>query len=116
MNVSCAAITKLYNRSKNFLLLSYVLLKVVRLRKSLQLKTGKMFNQIYHMPKFLQRLRRSYKHHLSNMNFPDCHNIRDLIIDTFCKMRVYRAIKNMNEDIEKKAPSTNRKYKKVVNV
>ena len=76
----------------------------------------KMFNQIYHMPKILQRLRRSYKHHLSNMNFPDCHNIRDLIIDTFCKMRVYRAIKNMNEDIEKKAPSTNRKYKKVVNV
>ena len=68
------------------------------------------------MPKLMQRLKYRFTNGLSNINFPDCHNVLDIIIDIFCKTRMYRAIKNVNEKIEKKKSSTNRKYKKVVHI
>ena len=74
------------------------------------------FSKIYHMPKVMQRLKHSFTNGLPNLNFPDCHNVLDMIIDIFCKTRMYRAIKTINEKIEKKKPSTNIKYKKVVHI
>ena len=35
------------------------------------------------MPKLMQRLKYRFTNGLSNINFPDCHNVLDIIIDTF---------------------------------
>ena len=61
------------------------------------------FNNIYHMPKLMQGLKYRFTNGLSNINFPDCHNVLDIIIDTLCKTRMYRAIENMNEKLKRKS-------------
>ena len=48
---------------------------------------------------------------------PTCHNVLETAIAIFCKLRIYRAIKVLNENIPAKISETKiRKYRKVSNI
>ena len=73
------------------------------------------FSRLYHMRNLLGRLKCSFRTSLAYLTFPECLNVLDIIIDTYCKTCIYRAIKNMNETLIKREPFTKtRKYNKVV--
>ena len=63
-------------------------------------------------------LKNQVKTTMSHVTFPECHNILYLIVEIYRKIRIYRAIKTMNENIKQKAPphSQNRQYKKFVHL
>ena len=71
---------------------------------------------MFHMPKVMETLKKQLKTTMSHVTFPECHNIHYLIVGIYFRIRIYRAIKTMNENIKQKAPPhpQNGQYKTVV--
>ena len=76
-----------------------------------------IFHRTFHMDHVLKRIKLFVKNKIISKEFPTCHNVLETAISIFCKIRIHRAIKVMNENIPKqKAETKNRKFRKVSNI